>query len=65
MMPCLGTRHEESPPPVEVRPGAVRVNGREAPLPLLNAPHQTLVAKSGYVVASAVDSQRLWVLDTP
>lgn len=65
VMPCLGSRHEETPPPVEQQPGIVRVNGREAPLPLLNAPHRTLVATSGYVVASAVDSQRLWVLDTP
>ncbi|QSQ21885.1 hypothetical protein JY651_43185 [Pyxidicoccus parkwayensis] len=65
LMPCLGTGHEETPPRLEVRPGAVRVNKRVATLPFLSTPHQTLVATSGYVVASAADSQRLWVLDTP
>jgi hypothetical protein len=65
LLPCLGTWSEGATPPLEVRPGAVRVNKRVATLPLLGMPHQTLAARSGYVVASAVDSQRLWVLDTP
>ena len=65
LMPCLGQWSQGVPPTLEVRPGAVRVNKRVAALPLLTVPHQTLAAKSGYVVASAVDSQRLWVLDTP
>ncbi|WP_164012289.1 hypothetical protein [Pyxidicoccus trucidator] len=65
LQPCLGSGPEEKAPALELGTNAVRVNGREAPLPLLGTPHRTLVASSGFVVASAVDSQRLWVLDTP
>jgi hypothetical protein len=65
LQPCLGPGPEETPPALELLQNAVRVNGREAALPLLGAPHRALAARSGFVVASAVDSQRLWVLETP
>ena len=63
--PCLGPGPGETPPSMEPLKNAVRVNGQEAALPLLGVPHRMLAARSGFVVASAVDSQRLWVLDTP
>ncbi|MCP3143886.1 hypothetical protein [Pyxidicoccus xibeiensis] len=65
LQPCMGHGPVEVPPALEVTSNTARVNGKEAALPLLGTPHRTLVARSGYVVASAVDSQRLWVLDSP
>jgi hypothetical protein len=44
---------------------AVEIAGRAVPLPWLRAPHDTLVTAAGFVLASAADSQRLWVIDTP
>ena len=63
--PCLGPGPEEKPPPVEALKDGVRVNGKDVVVQRLGMPHRTLAARSGYVVVSAVDSQRLWVLDTP
>ncbi|MFP2923999.1 hypothetical protein ACLESO_02035 [Pyxidicoccus sp. 3LG] len=65
LQPCLGPGPTEAPPDLELKKNAVRVNGKEAALPLLGTPHRAVAARSGYVVASAVDSQRLWVLDSP
>lgn len=66
LTPCLASGYEVAgAPAVEQLPGAVKVNGVEAALPLLRRVHKLVAAPAGFVVASAVDSQRLWVLDTP
>lgn len=64
--PCLGANLREGPlPPVAFAHNAVEIAGRAVPLPWLRAPHDTLVTAAGFVLASAADSQRLWVIDTP
>jgi hypothetical protein len=63
---CLGDYRT----PAELRP--VRVEGqrmhigtREAELPLLGTCCGHIVARPGFAVASAVDSQRLWIVESP
>ncbi|MBI5514321.1 MAG: hypothetical protein HY909_11165 [Deltaproteobacteria bacterium] len=65
-VPCLGTAHREpAVPTVSVDARGLQVEGRSVALPFLAAPHQSLAALGGFVVASAVDSQRLWVVNAP
>ncbi len=46
---------------VERGTSGLRLNGQSIDLPLLGQVHQHTVAPAGFIVASAVDSQRLWV----
>jgi hypothetical protein len=52
-------------PIVEFRDGLVRVGSQEVAVPHLRSCHSHLAVRSGFVAACAVDSQRLWVLETP
>jgi hypothetical protein len=52
-------------PAVEFQDGRVRVGGQEVAVPRLRRCHRHLVARSGFVAACAVDSQRLWILESP
>lgn len=64
--PCLGaTVHEGARPAVTFSPGHVAVGGHRVALGWLRAPLERLVTATGFVLASAIDSQRLWVVDTP
>ncbi|MFO0650806.1 MAG: hypothetical protein U0326_31570 [Polyangiales bacterium] len=66
MTPCLGgTVPETAIPAVEFTPNAVKIADRAVALPWLRAPRDQLVTATGFVLATAVDSQRLWVIDTP
>lgn len=66
LTPCLASGYASAGAPgVEVHGSAVRVNGVDTALPLLGRVHRLVTGPAGFVVASAVDSQRLWVLDTP
>jgi hypothetical protein len=64
--PCLS----DAPPGTDgavdavLGPGKVMVAGREVALAAVSAPQAHLVMASGFVVVSAVDSQRLWVLES-
>jgi hypothetical protein len=52
-------------PPVEFARDRVTVAGHPVPLPLLDHVHEHLVVPAGFVVASALDSQRLWIVESP
>jgi hypothetical protein len=52
-------------PPVAVKEAAVAVGQVEVKLPLARRIQRADAFGGGYVVVSAVDSQRLWVLDSP
>lgn len=51
-------------PPVTFTDGKAKVGARVAELPTLRTCHTFAVARSGFVVASAADSQRLWVIES-
>jgi hypothetical protein len=53
------------PPAVEFARDRVTVAGHPVPLPLLDHVHEHLVVPAGFVVASALDSQRLWIVESP
>jgi hypothetical protein len=63
MPPVSAAYREDDPPPVRLERSAALVQGRRAELPLLTSPYRALAVGSGFVVASAVDSQRLWILE--
>lgn len=64
--PCLGsTVHEGARPAVAFSPGSLAIGDHQVPLGWLREPLERLVTATGFVLASAVDSQRLWVVDTP
>lgn len=66
LTPCMGANlHEVPTAAVEFAPNAVKINDRAVALPWLRTPHERLVTATGFVLASSVDSQRLWVIDTP
>ena len=48
---------------VELLPS--RGAGRAVELPMLGEAHRVAAARAGFVVVSAVDSQRLWIVETP
>ncbi len=64
--PCLGDfAATTGVPAVRVAPGEALVGTGRAPLPLLGRARSFLAVASGFVVVSAVDSQRLWVVESP
>jgi len=64
-VPRLPPYEERAVAGVEVGPGAVTVRGARVPLPRLAHPHSHAASAAGFVVVSALDSQRLWVVETP
>jgi len=66
LTPCLGRRAaEEGVPEVELSDSRVRIGESRVALPLLARGHRALAARAGFCVASAVDSQRLWIVESP
>jgi hypothetical protein len=60
---CLGASAVEEPlPPVATRPSALEFGGNVVPLPTLSQVLATATSPAGFVVADALDSQRLWVI---
>lgn len=65
--PCLG-RPEKEPadlPTVTLIPGGLRVGDAKIPLSFFHRGHSAAASRAGYLVASALDSQRLWVVESP
>lgn len=66
LTPCLGaTLTEGATPEVEFSPNSVAIGDRAVALPWLRTPRDRLVTGTGFVLATSVDSQRVWVVDTP
>lgn len=51
-------------PAVEFLDGRVRIAGEEVAVPRLRRCHRHVIARSGFLAACAVDSQRLWILES-
>ncbi len=63
---CLGrSGGEQGVPEVELLANRVRIGDKSVALPLLGRGHLAIAARAGFCVASAVDSQRLWVVESP
>jgi hypothetical protein len=66
LMSDLGSYAEpEGPPAVELYDGRVLVGGKVVEVPSLRDCHGYAVARAGFVAACAVDSQRLWIVESP
>jgi hypothetical protein len=64
--PPLEPYAEDAPgPDVAVAGGRARVGRHRVDLPLLGEAYRVVTAGAGFVVVSAVDSQRLWIVETP
>lgn len=51
-------------PTAWIEPHTARIGEHTVPLPSLHTAHRALVARAGFFIASAVDSQRLWILES-
>jgi len=66
LTPCLGQHGPaEGLPAVQVTEQRLQVGSRAVDLPFLNCCREHALAGPGFAVFSAVDSQRLWVVETP
>jgi hypothetical protein len=66
LTPCLGQAPaEEGLPEVALQENRVRIGGSRVALPLLARGHRAVIARAGFCVASAIDSQRLWIVESP
>jgi hypothetical protein len=63
--PLDGYAEERPAPEVAFADGRVRIGQHQVDLPLLGEPYRMATAGSGFVVASAPDSQRLWIVESP
>lgn len=62
--PCLG-RATDGAAPHELAGGTVRVGTSQVSLSGVVHAHSVLATRSGFLVASVVDSQRVWVVESP
>lgn len=65
--PCLGRpeREEADLPTITLIPGGVRVGDAKLPLSLYSRGHMATASRAGYLAANALDSQRLWIAESP
>ncbi len=64
LTPCLG-KYEEQAPAGSMEAGRLKVGAVVVELPLLGPDHCHVLTRSGFAAASAVDSQRLWIVESP
>lgn len=64
--PLPSSRQHVEPQPADwrVEPNRLCIPGHQVALPYLARPHRTLFAAAGFAVVSAVDSQRLWIVES-
>lgn len=64
--PCLAEKSVEEPglPTVTLGQGVLLVRDARVPLPFFKRGHNVLASRAGLVVASAMDSQRLWIVES-
>jgi len=70
--PCLGraafegvAAEDPGVPTVTLARGGVHVGGARVPLPLFVRGHSVAASRAGICAASALDSQRLWIVESP
>ncbi len=65
--PCLADKAADEPglPTVTLTQGGVYVSDARVPLPHWKRGHSVAASRAGLVVATAQDSQRLWIVETP
>lgn len=65
--PCLADKAPEDPglPTVTLGQGGLYVRDTKVPLPLWKRGHSVAASRAGLVVATALDSQRLWLVESP
>jgi hypothetical protein len=66
--PCLGTPDEKDDgrlPTITLVPGGLRIGDARVPLPMFKRGHSSAASRAGLVAVSALDSQRLWVVESP
>lgn len=65
LLPELEPYHDSAPlPRVKAENSALYIGEQKVELPRLNVPYRVAIARAGFVVASALDSQRLWVVES-
>lgn len=50
-------------PSIQAMPDEISINGQKVAAPLIASPRQTVCVASGFVIVSADDSQRLWLVE--
>jgi hypothetical protein len=65
--PCLTEKAAVDPglPTVSLTQAGLCVGDARVPLPLWTRGHCVVVSRAGLIVASALDSQRIWIAETP
>lgn len=65
--PCLAEKSMEEPglPTVTLGQGVLLVRDSRVPLPMFKRGHAAIASRAGLVVVSAMDSQRIWVVESP
>lgn len=66
VVPCLGEAAVEGPvPEISHTNDGLRIGAAVVRVPFLRFPYRHAISPSGFVLLSAVDSQRLWIVETP
>lgn len=65
--PCLAEKATIAPnlPTVSLTRAGLCVGDARVPLPLWTRGHSVVASRAGLIVASAIDSQRIWIAETP
>lgn len=65
--PCLAEKTVADPglPTVSLTQAGLCVGDARVPLPLWTRGHAVVASRAGLIVASALDSQRIWIAETP
>jgi hypothetical protein len=65
--PCLAQKTPIDPnlPTVSLTQGGLSVGDARVPLPLWTRGHFVVASRAGLIVACALDSQRIWIAETP
>jgi len=65
--PCLADKTPADPglPTVSLTQAGLCVGDARVPMPLWTRGHSVVASRAGLIVASALDSQRIWIAETP
>jgi hypothetical protein len=65
LTPCLGEYDGHPQLPLQLGEHRLDIGGQQVRLPFLRSAHTHVAATTGFVAVSAVDSQRLWIVESP